>query len=261
LELAIAGGVYEDDCLGESQPGLIWWLAVVGLDIYVGTLSRYYLGDWQTIIQQSATTADPVILVSGEPRRIDSDPRRVVDRVVAWRTTLEDDLRKKGFLPEPFDWLEDPSRPYFTDKPGWEPFGALVLLAAYTDTSKPVPTKLREDWHADPTLSEASSSSVAAYWSLYETEMWFPVADMVVCEAVTLTKKSVRLASVPWLRYQLTLLNARVLGGSPEDLGRWNRSMPPDGSDLLELARAGLAITLRLAREAEKNDLPMLLDY
>jgi len=26
----------------------------MGLDIYVGTLTRYYAGDWQTIVRQSA---------------------------------------------------------------------------------------------------------------------------------------------------------------------------------------------------------------
>jgi len=233
----------------------------VGLDIYVGTLTRYYLDDWQTIIQQTATAADPVLLISPELRRIDDDPRRVLDRVLAWRSALEDDLRNKGQLPEPFDWLEDRGRPYFTDKPGWDVFGALVLLAAYTDAGKPVPRQLPQDWEGDPVLLEVFQSSTAAYWSLYFTELWFPVSDMVVFKAVTLRNKPVLVASVSWLRHHLTELNARTLQGNAEDLAGWDRKGPTAGGSVLDLARAGLAMTLRLAREAEKNDLPMLLDY
>ena len=84
---------------------------------------------------------------------------------------------------------------------------------------------------------------------------------MVVFKAVTLRNKPVRVASVSWLRYHLTELNARTLQGDAEDLARWARYGPAVGGSVLELARAGLAIALRLAREAEKNDLPMLLDY
>jgi hypothetical protein len=40
-----------------SRSILLLCLPATGLDIFAGTLSRYYSGDWETIIQQSGRLA------------------------------------------------------------------------------------------------------------------------------------------------------------------------------------------------------------
>jgi hypothetical protein len=141
----------------------------VGLDIYVGSLSRYFLGDWETIIQQSGREAGEVVrIISADRRAIGDDPKQVLETVLLWRATLEDDLRRKGALPEPFDWPEDPGSPYFADKPDWHCFGALVLLAAYTEAAVAAPSRLNDDWAEDPILARVGHSASPAYWSLYQ---------------------------------------------------------------------------------------------
>ncbi|MBI5366610.1 MAG: hypothetical protein HZA54_06205, partial [Planctomycetes bacterium] len=60
--------------------------AAMGLDVYVGTLTRYYTGDWKTIIQQvgerSGMTVE-VIRAHAPPDAV-RDPAAVRRAVLAW---------------------------------------------------------------------------------------------------------------------------------------------------------------------------------
>jgi hypothetical protein len=94
----------------------------------------------------------------------------------------------------------------------------MVLLAAYSEAGEPLPQELPKEWKADPVLRRVGDSGRASYHSLYFTQLWFPVSNMVVFNARTPADKSVRIASVPWLRHHLTQLNTQTLGGSPAAL-------------------------------------------
>ena len=67
----------------------------MGLDIYAGTLTRYYSHNWKTVVQQ---------------------------------------------------WAEDNEKPYYTDKPDWDAFGAMLLVAACHTYGEPVPPTVEKDW-------------------------------------------------------------------------------------------------------------------
>src|SRR5687768_14062080 len=95
----------------------------VGLDVYVGPLTRYYTGDWETIIEQlgrEGAFAVEVVRPDGEDQgeRL-TDPAEVTELVLAWRTALS------AAIGQELEWIEDPSAPVFTDKPAWDGYGSL----------------------------------------------------------------------------------------------------------------------------------------
>ena len=89
----------------------------MGLDVYVGSLTRYYLGDWETIVQRIAREQGFDVQIvrqnASQPgliqRVIDAVTRRdrskAASKAVArWRETLG----KASGLGASFDWNESP---------------------------------------------------------------------------------------------------------------------------------------------------------
>ena len=239
----------------------------MGLDLYAGTLTRYYSGQWETIVQQSGrATGERTFVLRPPGGLVDADPSRAQQQVLEWRSRVSRDLAGVNALPEPLDWPEDLEQPYFTDKPDWPCFGALVLLAAYTDAGEPAPPELPEDWEQDPTLRrmEGATNSGAdiRYPHLYFVDWWLPVGDLPIFNTPSPIKKPIRVASLPHLLHHLRDLNRRTYQVRPSESGDFYVDVPPREERSLEaLARAGLAITLHVATKASLHRLPMLLDY
>jgi hypothetical protein len=233
----------------------------MGLDLYAGTLTRYYCGQWKTSLQQS----DQRTLVLRPPGSlIDTDPSRTRQRILDWRSDISKDLAKANALPAPLDWREDLEQPYFTDKPDWPCFGALALLAAYTDAGEQVPAQLPGDWEDDPTLRRMEAATNAGhevrYPHLYFVEWWLPVADLAIFITQSPIDKQIRVASLQQLVHHLADLNERTY--QIPNVEPFYVDVPPRGErSIALLASAGLAISLHIARNAAKYSLPMLLDY
>jgi hypothetical protein len=86
----------------------------VGLDIYLGSLTRYYAREWESIAQQAAREMGvefQVIRQHDAPDAI-SDPEQIRPAVFAWREALSQGLAEN--LPTALDWDEGPASPYFT---------------------------------------------------------------------------------------------------------------------------------------------------
>ena len=112
----------------------------MGLDIYAGTLTRYYSHNWKTVVQQWAEEngySFNRITPDGNPPTTRNCPRPMFRR--RWRTG---GIR---FWP-PFlsrtsplrPWPENNEKPYYTDKPDWDAFGAMLLVAACRTYEEPV---------------------------------------------------------------------------------------------------------------------------
>lgn len=103
----------------------------MGWDIYVGTFHRYYAGQWETVIQQMGGQGGmQVQVLRPQPGLLDRlrswfRPKRdPVEEIERWKRSLS------AAAGVPLDWNEHPEAEYFTDKPGWESYGALLLWAA-----------------------------------------------------------------------------------------------------------------------------------
>ncbi|HEV8656456.1 MAG TPA: hypothetical protein VGR85_13190 [Candidatus Limnocylindria bacterium] len=233
----------------------------MGLDIYVGTLTRYHAGAWKTIVQQTMGAQG----ISVRTVRANASPDAVTDTKVIekavreWRGQLAAALKSQ--TASSVDWTEGMGSPYFTDKPDWDGYGAVVLLAAYHAIGRPVPSGVNDKWQSDPAIAEAKARK--AYRHILEPEWWLPVADDLVFVCPTLAGNRVQVGSSVRLRDQLGELNAATLSGSDADLARWRHDGPPDppSKDLQHAARFGLAILTELSGRAIEHRLPMLLDY
>jgi hypothetical protein len=259
----------------------------VGLDVYVGSLTRYLTGDWELVTETAGRELGITVHVErlDEPEDAIRDPDVVREAVLDWRNTLSDALGK------PLEWREDDAAPYFTDKPDWGGLVSLHLLAAHVEHPElDLPLEVPEDPFEEPLLQAVigpdkrgflkrrRNSDPPRFATLYTPEVWLPVDEDGVWQATFVTGDTVRMASVLALARDLREL-ANELGAGEDDLRTWSESggggevvgtVETEGGQVLqqlapgtvlEEGRFGLATVLALAELAVEHRLPMKLDY
>ena len=122
----------------------------MGLDIYAGTLTRYYSHNWKTVVLQWAEENGYTfnrITPDGEPADNEEElsPAEVLAAVENWRDQILSAISQPG-QPPYAPWIEDNEKPYYTDKPDWDAFGAMLLVAACHTYEEPVPPTVEKDW-------------------------------------------------------------------------------------------------------------------
>ena len=239
--------------------------------MYVGSLTRYYLEDWLTVVQQAgATSGTEVLLVRSAPAPDDplTDPGDVRDAVVAWCDGLAHAL---GI---PCAWPETADSPYWTDKPDWDGYGAVVLAAAYDerpdlrpDASGLLRRKASPDRPRDFGESrayQAASAQPTRYPTLLGgAEWWLPIGSMPgAWAAPRVSGEMTRMSTVENLGTELVELADRtglLDGVRREDV--LQRGVPSSDAPIEEVAPFGLAMLLGLAEQASLHRQPLLLDY
>lgn len=236
----------------------------MGLDIYVGTLTRYYCGDWETVVQQLAHKEGVEVRVV-RPGQSDAitEPDQVRPLVLQWQRMLADALAEH--LENPVDWDESNEAPYFTDKPTWDCWSDLLLWAAYDEHPEyERPTEAISDWQAD-TAYEASNSEdfESRYPQLLrkDLELWLPCDFPFVFSTMGLTGKEITIGSSVRLLNELRALNERTWDATPQLVGKWSRSNTRPGAPLEVGARYAFGLILGLAEKSIEFRLPMKLDY
>jgi hypothetical protein len=156
---------------------------------------------------------------------------------------------------------EERDAPYFTDRPGWDGYSALVVLAASVATETPVPEQLPENaLGCDIVLRAQSVLTPRALRSITQAQLWLPGTFDFSFEFVDLCEQKVHISSVASLVCDLaTLREAADL--TPEQLGDCAREQPASGDSFQSLSLFGLAVFTNVAREALKYRLPVLLSF
>ena len=245
----------------------------MGLDIYVGSLTRYFSRDWKTILQQWAESGKgpPFELVrENEPSDVVTDPEQIRPAVVAWREGLNQALA--AHVASPIAWDEHGETPYFTDKPGWSGHGALVLWTAYSehpDLPRPpsnplaLPDRTDGDWHEDVAYRRSTTRGFATRYGqlLDDVEVWLPAEFSFTFEAQWVTGTTIRFGSCQRLVAQLDALNASTWNVTAVELERWRHDGAEFDAPLEVSARFAFAVARTLAGQAVAHKLPMLLDY
>ncbi len=241
----------------------------MGLDIYVGSFTRYYAHQWETVIQKAAREQGvPVVTVLRQPESPDAikDPAVINTGVLQWRDVMLQGLRATGSHVTELAWDERVETPYFTDKPGWDCFGALLILASHEQAVVPIfssryPKRLPDNWPKDFRLQGATAAG-GRYSHLLGCEVWLPVDFPDPFEGPKPNAQASRFGSSIRLQQQLVELNERTYHGSASDLTAWRETVPEPADRTFDpMAKTGLAITIALVESANKNRLPMVLDY
>ena len=253
-------------------------LGAMGLDVYVGPLTRYYIGDWETVVQQAAreqgtpvhvirpggTSDDPEIqeLIDslGEPSAGDGGddltPAQISEAVTNWRDVVS------AAIDVPLEWNEDASAPYFTDKPAWDGYGSLQVLAACAERSeRKLPKTAVEDWTDNNVWRKAANGRDPRFSHLYFPELWVPLDLHAVVEGQDVAGNEVGIGSSLRLHEDLQAINEQTFRGSASDIAQWRFEGAEHGGPFEDAAKFGLAVFLELAAESVKNRLPMKLDY
>jgi hypothetical protein len=236
----------------------------MALDVYVGSLTRYYAGDWDSVADRTAREpgrqTEP-----GQPRAagaLKKDRERLQTSVLAWRRTLDGALAPH--LTEPLAWNETLESPWFTGRPDWDGFGSLVLWAAYAE--QPTlrrPAALPKEWDDDAALVRSNAEGFRSRYShlVRNVELWLPTALDFTFEAEDVDGRRIIVGSTMTLHRQLGELNAATWKMDEDEMDALARARSPGGASLDIAARHAMAMMSRLGRQAVQHRLPVKLDY
>jgi hypothetical protein len=227
----------------------------MALDVYVGSLTRYYTGDWENVAERSARTRGTASQV-GRQR----DAESVRPAVLAWRDALAASLGSN--VVTGLDWDESTVAPHFTGRPGWDGFGSLVLWAAYAEhPALRRPDSLPEEWDDDPALLRCNAQGSRYSHLVRNVELWLPSPFDFTFEGQDVDGRRIVVGSALTLARQLTELNAVTWKAGEGQVVRWAQAAPADDAVLEVRARYAFAILNELVRQAAEHRLPVKLDY
>ena len=236
----------------------------MALDVYVGSLTRYYAGDWESVGDRTSRergrqTEGGRPRAAGVPKK---DRERFQASVLAWRRTLDGALAPH--LAEPLAWNETSESPWFTDRPDWDGFGSLVLWAAYAE--QPTlrrPAALPREWDDDAALVRSNAEGFRSRYShlVRNVELWLPATLDFTFEAEDVDGRRIIVGSSTTLRRQLGELNAATWKMDDDEMAALARGRSPGRASLEVAARHAMAVTSGLVRQAVQHRLPMKLDY
>lgn len=236
----------------------------MGLDIYVGSLTRYYAGDWETIMQKTGREQgiEVQIVRTEQPSDAITDPNQIISAVLSWRDNLSQGLGSS--IDNPLDWNESNAALYFTDKPTWDCYSSLLLWAAYAEHPRLIcPHNCVEDWNADPAFQLSSNPDFRSVFShiLRNVELWLPHNFSFTFRAPDPTGCELSIGSSFTLCDQLEELNRRTWQADESTLAAWRYDCPGHMASLELGARFAFSVFLDLARKAVEHRLIMKLDY
>jgi len=232
----------------------------MGLDIYVGPLTRYHTGNWETVVQQYARMNGLKCQIV-RPPSTDSSPRLSADQireaVVAWQSVLAEALK------QPLRWTEDNSSEYFTEKPAWDCYSAVALLAAHDEHPEmKMPDVVPEDLSKDEAYRRSTAEGFKTRYSqILFPELWLPGDNQFVFKAGYITGKELWMGWSTTLLSQLRELNGKTLKATPETFKQWKLDGGPKNAPFEISARFGMSVLMGLAEQAAMHLLPMKLDY
>jgi hypothetical protein len=226
----------------------------MGFDVYVGTLTRYYLDSPTVVVERIARQQHiPYTVVHGTHGDLLGGGRTAEDvlhgAALAWRDELQHGLGER--LAEPLEWDESPLAPWWTGRPGWDGYGGMVLLAAHDEHPElSVPSQILADWPDDPAYQASLRAGARSrYDQLLIPELWLPCRFEFTFRTPDLTGQELEVGSSVALLAQLRALEPRV-----HDHHHARHPLAP-------AAGRGLATLLDMTRRSVEQRLPMRLDY
>jgi hypothetical protein len=241
----------------------------MGLDVYVGSLTRYYLGAWETIVPQAGRERGFQVSIERPFAPKQNWFERFVDRfrpkgtaaatraVRRWQRQVARELRVPNL-----EWNEDREAEYETDKPAWDCYGALVLWAAYEELPSAHRRHSADGWEEDPAYAASRGNPQSKYRHLVaDTQIWLPIEFDPPLATRALTGEPIVVGSSLRLLEELKRLNSCTWAATDQQIREWRYEGVDGGSSLKTSARFGFSIFFELAQRSVAARLPMKLDY
>ena len=233
-------------------------MAEMNVDLFVGTLTRYYSEQWQNAATRAGVRSP---FGPKKARTAVTDPVDLQGVIAQW---LEDaSLKLKDHLKEPLIWQEGMLQPYFVGELGLAGYGGAMLLTAYTNNQHlPRPVTFMKTWEGDPAIDACMKAEKKdALWEVMNCGIWFPVDFAFGIGMKDPSGTPLKAGSVDLLWKGLEYLNEVNWGAAPADIATW-RARELTETDAFETQiQFGFATFYEMCRLARENRLPIKLHY
>jgi hypothetical protein len=236
----------------------------MALDIYSGSLTRYYCRDWENVAEKMAKAEGlkyTQISPDGPVDKADApSPDEVRTAIGNWRRGLSKALGDN--ISSPLEWDESTSSPYATDRPGYPGYGGLLLWAAYADhDDKPRPEQLPEDgWFSDPVFAAATEKeSGTSFRQIIQPEMWLPCEFEFSFQAPSPVNQPTWIGSSIELKRQLQKLNDLTFNATQQEIESWLNEEIVAKTEVEHAAKFAFAVFDSLCRFSIQNRVPIVV--
>lgn len=195
----------------------------MGLDIYAGTLTRYYTHNWKTAAQQFAEANGMKFQTIRAGQQEEVSAEEVNEIVTRWRDSIINGL---GLDPVPL-WNEDyDSTPYYTDKPDWDAINALLLYisAKYTNREVPATIEKNSDIYEHPVVKEFLESKDFKVSLFDGNGWWLPIDQNIMFDYVLPNSEESPLATSALLLAELNRYNDFEWNADRDTIILWSRT-------------------------------------
>jgi hypothetical protein len=233
-------------------------MAEMFVDLFVGTLTRYYSAQWQN----GRTRAGGRSPFAPQTSKNDvDDPVELQGIIAEWLETAS--YKLKDHLKEPLSWQEGMLPQYFVGDIGMAGYGGAILLTAYTNNAHlERPVTYQPTWEGNPAIEAClKAEKKDALWEVINCGMWFPIDFAFGIGMKDPSGTPLKVGSVDLLWKALEYLNEANWGARPEDIAAWRARSLSETDSFETQAQFGFAVFHEMCRLARENRLPMKLHY
>lgn len=250
----------------------------MGLDIYAGTLTTYFGDDWENISQQWATENGYFFRQISSDENIDEKTSIGIQKgIESWRDNLLKALKSDT------SWEENNEKDYFTHRPDWAAFGAMLLVGACYVYGQPIPRTISKDWiFPDDIYIQRLGDDKSKRWSLFQdVTCWLPLKEDLIFKAELPTGDEILFSTTACLRRDLERLNLLAWQADEETIYKWNETEGysveleiGEGGEVLwqaesetieydteSLAKFSFSIFYQALKFAEEHQVPIMMDF
>ncbi len=233
----------------------------MALDLYVGSLTRYFCGDWETALQKAARRKS-MSYAKPEAREKEEFPTRdeMHPVVLEWQKELAQEKK----VPDLAAWDETQQSPYFSDQLHFQGHSSLLLWASYYERPDLTrPQECVEDFNEDEAYISCSADDSKTDFKhlLKNTVCWLPADFADPFEATDVCGAELRYGSSQKLLEELIWLNNQTWKAERSTIERWRRFGLGRSCTLEEAARYALSVFLPLTEQSIQQKLVMRLDW
>lgn len=255
----------------------------MGLDIYAGTMTRYYARNWKTVTQQWAEENNMQFSRITPGQEVPEDEKLdiavIQEHMVQWRDFILQAIYQED-APDCEPWVENNAAPYYTDKPDWDAYGALLLYGACKKYRLDVPETVEKNWNFNQhEILQAAFVDENLSWTLYRgTAWWLPVDQMLSFQYKTPNNVDIAFGTTGALLEELRCINAMGWNANETEILSWqhNEGYPVETEivngqhqkiatyneyNTESLAKYAYSLLYQAAIYSRDNRVPIILDY